>query len=66
MFMKEPKLILSNQQNELFETLASNANKKWYFFIKVYEKVDNNTYIEREVNEIPEGIKKYIDNQKNK
>ena len=63
--MSKPKtpLILTSSQNQLFEIVATNANKKYYFFPQIFEKVDNNKYIEKSLNEIPEGIKKYVLNK---
>ena len=61
------KINLTRQQQELFEILAQNANKKYYFFTKVYEKIDNDgNFIEKELKELPEGIQKYINNQREK
>lgn len=55
-----PKLQFTSQQNAIFETLASNANKKYYFFPKVYIKLDNNQFEEVDLKDLPEGIQKYI------
>lgn len=54
------KISLTNQQNEIFETLALNANRKYFFFPKIYVKLDNNEYEEKEIKDLPEGIQKYI------
>lgn len=62
--MKEkPKLQLTSQQNSLFETVADNVNFKYYYFPKVYIKLDNNTYQETDFSEIPKGIQEYINNK---
>jgi len=61
------KINLTKQQRELLEIEGKNANKKYYFLPKVYEKVDNDgNYLVRELKELPEGIKKYIENERNK
>ncbi len=58
------KLKLTSQQNEIFETVASNVNNKWFYFPKVYLKVGNNEFEEKDYKDIPEGIKKYIESKK--
>jgi len=55
------KLKLTKSVEDFFQIYASNVNKKYIFFPKVYEKVDNEgTYIERDLKDIPQGFQKYI------
>lgn len=60
------KLKLTNQQNEIFETIASNVNFKYYYFDKVYVKLGNNEFEEKDFSDLPQGIQKYINEQKEK
>lgn len=43
------------------ETTPKRINNKYYFFDKVYIKIDgSNEFEEVELKDLPEGIKKYI------
>lgn len=60
--MKEKiKLKLSPQQNDLFETVASRINDRYFYFPKIYLKTSNpNEFEEVDFNTLPEGIQKYL------
>lgn len=55
------KIKLTNQQNEIFETVASRINDKYFYFPKIYLKTSNpNEFEEVEYSSLPEGIQKYL------
>jgi len=61
------KIKLTKQQIELLEFDGKNVNKKYYYLPNVYEKVDNEgNYLVKELKELPEGVIKYIENERNK
>lgn len=61
------KVKMTKQQVEFFEIFGENANKRYYFINKIYERVDNDgNFIEKELKELPEGIVKYINNKREK
>lgn len=63
--MKQPiKIRLTKSQEELFQEVAQNANSKWFYFPKVYKRIEDRVYEEMDLNDIPEGIKKYINENK--
>lgn len=60
------KVELSQQQEELFQLLGKTINGKYVFFPKAYIKLGNREYEEVDFDKLPEGIKKFIENEKNK
>ena len=58
--MTKPPLKLTSQQNSLFEVLAEKVNNKYYYFPHMYIKLDNNEFQEVTIEELPEGIQKYV------
>lgn len=61
------KIKLTKQQIELLEFDGKNVNKKYYYLSNVYEKIDNEgNYLVKELKELPEGVIKYIENERNK
>lgn len=59
------KISLTQQQEEIFQLLGKTINGKYVFFPKIYIKLGNREYQEIDFEHLPEGIKKYIDNEKN-
>lgn len=61
------KVLLTSQQEELFQLLGKTINGgKYVYFPKAYIKLGNREYEEVDFNNLPEGIKKFIENEKNK
>jgi hypothetical protein len=60
------KVELTAQQEELFQLLGKTINGKYVFFPKTYIKLGNREYEEVDFDKLPEGIKKFIENEKNK
>lgn len=60
------KIKLNKSTEDFFQVYASNINDKWIFFPKVYKKLGNSEYQEMSIEELPEGIKKYIKEYKDK
>ena len=60
------KVLLTAQQEELFQLLGKVINGKYVFFPKAYIKLGNREYDEVDIDKLPEGIKKFIENEKNK
>ena len=56
------KVKLTSSQRDFVETMAKKVNNnKYYFFDKIYVKIDGtNEFEEKEFKDLPEGIKKYI------
>ena len=61
------KVLLTAQQEELFQLLGKTINGgKYVNFPKAYIKLGNREYEEVDFNNLPEGIKKFIENEKKK
>jgi len=60
------KVILTQQQEELFQLLGKVINGKYVYFPKAYVKLGNREYQEVDFESLPEGIKKFIENEKSK
>ena len=55
------KLKLTSSQRDFMETAPKRINNKYYFFDKVYIKIDgSNEFEETEFKDLPKGIKEYI------
>ena len=59
------KIKLTNQQNDFVEVNFERINDKYFYYNKVLKKIGINEFEEIEFKDLPEGIKKYI-NEKNK
>jgi len=60
------KIKLSKTQEEFIQLFGKVINNKYVFFPKIYIKKDNYEYEEVSEHELPEGIQKYIINERNK
>lgn len=60
------KLKLTNQQNDFVEVNFERINDKYFYYNKVLRKVGINEFEEVEFKDLPEGIKKYINEKQNK
>jgi hypothetical protein len=60
------KIKLTNQQNDFVEVQFERINDKWFFYNKVLKKIGINEFEEVEIKDVPEGIKKYINEKKSK
>ena len=60
------KIKLTNQQNDFIEVQFERINDKWFFYNKVLKKIGINEFEEVDIKDIPEGIKKYINEKKGK
>lgn len=60
------KIEVTKQQEELFQLLGKVINGKYIYFPNVYIKLGNKEYEEVSFDKLPEGIKKFIENEKSK
>lgn len=60
------KIKLTRQQEEFIQLFGKVINGKYVFFPNVYKKLDNYEYEEMKEKDLPEGVKKYIENERNK
>ena len=60
------KIQLTAQQEEIFQLLAKTINGKYVYFPKAYIKLGNREYQEVDFEVLPEGIKKFIEKEKEK
>lgn len=60
------KIKLSSGQNDFIEVNFGRVNDKYFFYDKVLKKISNNEYEEVEFKDLPEGIKKYINEKRSK
>lgn len=60
------KIKVDKSTESFFQVYGSVINGKYVWFPKIYKKLDNYEYEEVDEKDLPEGIKKYIENQRNK
>lgn len=60
------KIKLTNQQNDFVEVNFERINDKYFYYNKVLKKIGINEFEEVEFKDLPEGIKKYINEKQNK
>mgnify|MGYP003340448879 CR=1 FL=1 len=60
------KITLSSCQEEFMQVFGKQINGKYIYFPKAYIKLDNREYQEVDFENLPEGIKKFINNEKSK
>jgi len=60
------KIKLSSGQNDFIEVQFERINDKWFFYDKILKKIGINEFEEVEFQDLPEGIKKYINEKKSK
>lgn len=58
------KIKLTNQQNDFVEVNFERINDKYFYYKKVLKKVGINEFEEVNFEDLPEGIKKYINEKK--
>jgi len=62
------KIELTNQQIQLLEMgkKINTGKNTWYYLPYWYKHVEGNTFEEISLEQLPEGLKKYLENIKNK
>lgn len=60
------KIKLPKNVEDFFQVYASTINGKYVYFPNVYKKLGDSVWEEVEMKNVPEGIKIYIENERNK